>query len=296
MKTNKGENMKIRLIALSIGLVIFCVLVSANAQPTWTQTGWQNFKQLPINLHELGIYDATTGDVLHSETGATLVAISNKEALYLDFNLAVTGKYVVLDDTSQEILNIIKYAKSGKSLIDTQFKLWSYLGVDEESLQVVWTKAYGRTDADWYLLKPTLNKYRAMSIGIDLTNAINNNQISSNFESNGYSSVDMYLENTKEKPIAIDILIGTKLDNGNGANQNIGLGETIVVYIPEKMSKQFTIKSYCINAHKGVPAESDNLAANGKVERHIMSPMLDAFKAGTVSAGESQQAVWKQSG
>jgi len=275
---------------------------------------WGNFDPLPIDLYKLGIYDAQPGDVWYSSNGPTLVAIDSQRALFLDFNVghaydyatpeydpptvdAPVSMYRHVGQADETITNILKSpGDSGNALVDKQFKIWAYLGVDQEALKIVWNQAYGRTDIEWNFMLPALQTYFELSkqIRTDILNA--NPEIwDINFVPNGYSSMTISARNYA-RDVALNVHLGTKFENAGGTNQNLGAGEPVTVYVPSGMTKIFTIKTYCLNAHKGVPTMSDALNPVGVVPDDVKETMEQAFAAGTVSTGESQSAVWQQTG
>lgn len=188
-------------------------------------------------------------------------------------------------------------AEPGKSIVNMQFKIWAYLGVDQEAMRIIWKQAYGRTDVDWSFILPTLQMYDEMGKQIQ-TNILetNPNVWHINFTPHGYSSMAIGAWNLGNHDAALNVQLGTKFDNAGGTNQNLGAGEPVMVYVPAGTSKMFELKTYCLNAHKGVPTMNDALNPVGVVPDNVKETMEQAFAAGTVSTGESQSAIWQQTG
>jgi len=217
--------------------------------------------------------------------------------------------YHIVGQVDENIMNIIApheqlvtvimttRAEPGKSIVSMQFKIWAYLGVDQEAMRIIWKQAYGRTDVEWSFILPTLQMYDEMGKQIQ-TNILetNSNVWQINFSPHGYSSMTIGAWNLGNYDAALNVQLGTKFDNAGGTNQNLGAGEPVMVYIPAGTSKTFELKTYCLNAHKGVPMMSDALNPVGIVDDNVKDVMKDAFAAGTVSTGESQSAVWQQTG
>jgi hypothetical protein len=245
-----------------------------------------------------------------------LVALNPKEALYLDFNVRENTRvlcalpvrprtytaeietltvcattYKIAGKVDKTIAGIID---SSYDLRSKQFMIWSYLGVDIDSLRTVWEKAYGGTEEEWDAIEATLAKYANMDIGKELKEAMEEGDIKAHFKPDGYSSVTMKLTNVIDEKIVIDVYIGTKLENLGGANQDLGIGETVEVYIPPGYSKTFTVRSYCLNQHKGVPSHEDKLEPSGQVETKVLKTMQNAFRMEKVATGAAQSAVWHQ--
>ncbi len=279
---------------------------------------WGNFQPVPIMLSDIhGLSDAQIanikpGNIIYTDNEPTYVAIDSQRALYLDFNVASQSSidkndpniglveislYRVVGQVDENIMNILKSpGDSGNALVDKQFKIWAYLGVDQEALKIVWNQAYGRTNIEWNFMLPALQTYFELSkqIRTDILNA--NPEIwDINFVPNGYSSMTISAHNYA-RDVALNVHLGTKFENAGGTNQNLGAGEPVTVYVPSGMTKVFTLKTYCLNAHKGVPTMNDALSPVGVVPDDVKETMEQAFAAGTASTGESQSAVWQQTG
>jgi hypothetical protein len=289
---------------------------------------WGNFQPVPIMLKDIGVYDAKPGDIVSSSYGLAYVAIDSQRALYLDFNVMPVGQievnveeplpdsyvsnpyvgapieyppkayYHVVGQVDENIMDIIKApGDSGKALVDKQFRIWAYLGVDEEAMRIVWKQAYARTDVEWAFTLPALQMYAEMGKQIQ-TNILEANPDvwHINFTPHGYSSMAIDAWNLGNHDAALNVQLGTKFDNAGGTNQNLGAGEPVMVYVPAGTSKMFELKTYCLNAHKGVPTMNDALNPVGVVPDNVKETMEQAFAAGTTSTGESQSAVWQQTG
>jgi len=103
-------------------------------------------------------------------------------------------------------------------------------------------------------------------------------------------------QNNGQSDLALYIVLGTRFANADGTNQDLGAGEPVMIYMPAGWSREFEIKTYCLNAHKDVPTMNDALSPTGLVDENVRGVMKEAFAAGTASTGESQSAVWEQTG
>lgn len=306
-------------------LSVFCLLVTGTAGAMTIAVPsppvvWDNFEPVPIDLYDLGIYNAETGDVLYSNDEPTLVAVTSRYALYLDFNVGAhnnvrrvypetyqydslqhvaptviakrpIAEYIIVGNVDQHILNIID--QGNLTWLEKQFMIWSYLGVDKYSLETIWTGAYGESGKDWTAIVDLLAKEAAVDIGTELRDAIDDGNIIAEFKANGYSSVTMNVMSTALKTVVVNVYLGTVLNNIGGQNQDIGIAETVTVYLPKGYTKTFTVSSYCVNMHKGVPSSNDALEiAAEKVDSHVLGTMQKAFGMGRAATSVAQSAVW----
>ncbi len=312
-------------------VLIFIISVSAVPLDNPVQPVWGNFEPVPIDLHTLGVYDAQPGDIVYSIYGVAYVAIDSRWALYLDFNVKPVGQvkvneeplvdsysnpyvgapieyppsayYHVVGQVDDLIMHIIKSpGNSQRDLIDKQFKIWAYLGVDYEALHIVWLKAYGRTEIEWVAIQgklPFIDKCETQPFSkciAGVRTTVFESRLSLRYTPHGYTSMTIDAFNSGAHNLALNIQLGTKFANVGGSNQDLGAGEPVTAYIPAGQSRVFELKTYCLNAHKGVPAMDDALNPVGVVPDNVKETMEQAFAAGTASTGESQSAVWQQTG
>jgi hypothetical protein len=216
--------------------------------------------------------------------------------------------YRIVGHVDENIMNIITppeqlvtvimttRAEPGKWIVNTQFKIWAYLGVDEEAMKIIWEQAYARTGVEWNFILPTLQLYKNMGKQIQ-ANVLEPQDLYLRFTPHGYSRMTVYALNSEcGRNVALNINLGTRFANAGGTNQDLGAGEPVTVYVPTGMSKTFELKTYCLNAHKGVPAMGDALSPTEIVDDNIRDVMKEAFAGGQASTSESQSAVWQQTG
>lgn len=297
---------------------------------------------LPIEIYYSGL-KFETGDILFSSTQATLVALNNKQALFLDFGISyepmvypTNGPYVQYpeyyppvrcridvnyEDWDVQVINdeyntkcippyppyprpdyrivgkvdnfVMKVLKSKYDTVWKQFIIWKYLGVDESALRKAWLD-FGKTKYEYNFLNMAHEMIYAKkySIGYELEQALKLGLVDMDYRANGYSSVNIQL--IGYKTVAINIPLGMKFENKDGSNQNLGIAEHVMVWAPAGWTKRFEVKTYCINAHLGVPTTRDELTPSGFVNANVKGEMLIQYIAGKASTGSAQSAVWSE--
>jgi hypothetical protein len=259
-----------------------------------------NIQKVPIDISGLGL-NPQQGDILYSETSATLVAIDAKTALYLDFNVPFEiSRTACIDDFCKQYND---YRIAGKAddfimrilpmNIDAEWKqvaIWQYLGVDDAMIRLTWIKIFDKSKDDYVAME---NWAPSMSpIGVNIEQAINKGLITADYTPQGYSSLQIIVE--AKESAAVNIPIGQAFENAGGKNQNLGAAEPVEVFIPKGEEKTIALKTYCINAHKGVPSSSDSMAPKGTVAENVKTEMYVQYATGAASTGAAQSAVWKQ--
>ncbi|ODS35292.1 MAG: hypothetical protein A7316_04190 [Candidatus Altiarchaeales archaeon WOR_SM1_86-2] len=247
--------------------------------------GWTFFTiEVPIDLEDARKGDET-GSVLFCKDGASVVLLNSREALYLDFGLQKCAAYEKVGVVDDHIMGIIR--NDDLSLWEKQFAVWYAQGLDELSLEVTWKNNVGGDFND------AIKKIRKVTTARIQT--FYDADVKTGFESEGYSRVKVEItENKKTQSLLVER--GFALENENKGNQNIAFGEAVVVYLPEEKSKTFFVRSYCINAHRGVPGRDDELAAWKNVPENVQGVIDQNYVDGQVSNSVGQQNVWKETG
>lgn len=290
-------------IMKTILVIMLLLMVSANvfATTVWqeevevvqtpTRTG-NNFENLPIDISymDLGVH---SGDILFSENSATLIALDNKNALYLDFNVPYDDYfyYEIVDEADNFMLKIID---SSYTNVEKQFIIWKYLGVEETALRIAWLRFYHEDMEDYEKLSESklFQEAADKQIGINIEEAIRRVSITADYKANGYSSITIEMRSYKD--VAVNIPLGQKFENDQKNNQNLGVAEPVTVYIPKRFNKRFLISSYCINAGRGVPTGDDRLEIDGSVAGNVLKAITTNYAAGRASAPAAQSQVWEE--
>jgi len=234
----------------------------------------------------LGLKDGyERGDVLFCKDGASIVLLNSLEALYLDFGLQECAAYEKVGVVDDHIMDIIR--NDDLSLWEKQFAIWYAQGLDNLSLEVAWKNNVG----DGF--DGSIEEIRKITTARIQT--FHDADVKAGFESEGYSRVKVEItENKKTQSLLVER--GFALENENKGNQNLAFGEAVVVYMPEEKFKTFFVRSYCINAHRGVPGRDDELAAWKNVPENVQGVIDQNYVDGQVSNSIGQQNVWKETG
>lgn len=244
---------------------------------------------------DLSLRDMERGDVLFCEDGASLVVLnaggSKQEALYLDFGLGKCKRYEKTGavKVSDELMSILR--DDDLSLWEKQFAIWYVEGLDSISLNVTWRDNVGDGFED------AIEKIRGISENQTQTlqDAVGDSRVKAEFESEGYSRIKIGLtENKRTQSILVER--GFALKNHNENNQNIALGESMLIYLPYKKSKTFFVKSYCINQRRGSPGRDDELVVWKNVPENVQKVIDSNYVNGQVSNSIGQGNVWSETG
>lgn len=309
------------------------IALSPTIREPYDDYNFYGLENVPLDISHLWNLNPKFGDILYSPTSATLVAINEHQAFYLDFNVRYSPVHIMYEPESTmcapiEVYNIIGGAGRGeyiptcipypqhdymvvgnveieypfiakvlKSYYDDlwkQFIIWKYLGVEESALRTAWLKAYGRSTFEYDLLYKTS----------EMAYAKDNSQ-GTDLETAvkfGYIRVDyeangytsVDLDVYSYKQVIVNINLGQIFENKGGSNQDLGVAEPVTIFMPNGVSKYLNIKTYCINLHKGVPSSRDVLAAGGGVGSNVKQEITIQYVAGRTSTGAAQSAVWRE--
>jgi hypothetical protein len=241
---------------------------------------------VPVDISGNKISNLMGGDVLFCEEGASLVLLDSTKALFLDFGLdeCEIDSYTKAGPIGDEIKEIL--SDDVLSLWEKQSAIWYVQGLDAISLNVTWQNNVGEG------FKEAFEGIKGRSSSVQ---PLQDADVRLEFESEGYSRVKLeILENKKTQSLLVER--GFALENENKGNQNLAFGESILVYLPEGESKEFFIRSYCINAGRGVPSNRDELVMWKKVPENVQEVIDQNYITNQVASGAGQSDVWGQTG
>ena len=254
---------------------------------------------LPVNILEIEHNHKLLlpGNILFCRDGASLVVLDSGNALFLDFGLDVCDmkSYKVHGFVEGDIKEIL--ADDNFSIWEKQLSIWYNQGLDLLSLNVTWTKNVGE-GFDYALLKieekETERKETESKTQL-ISRTLKDAGVEIGFESDGYTRVKLNITGNKvDQFLLVDR--GFALENDNKGNQNLAFGEAVLVYLPKGESKSFFVRSYCINAGRGVPGKSDKLNMWQNVPGNVQGVIDENYLNGQVASGDGQSEVWKETG
>lgn len=291
-----GNETLMNMIIQQDGQVIQNVNTPLQYQQTQTQSDAQGGVFFKLNAPvDLGLRGMMRGDVLFCEDGASLVVLNagdtHSEALYLDFGLDKCKRYgkTGTGRVGEEVMSILD--NDDLSLWEKQFAIWYVGGLDMLSLNVTWINNVGG-GFDYAIEKIQVV---AESRTQTLQNAAGDSSVKAGFESEGYTRVKIDLsENRKTQSILIER--GFALENSNRNNQNIALGESMLIYLPYGKPKTFFVRSYCINQNRGTPGRDDGLVMWKNVPGNVQEVIDSNYVKGQVGNSIGQTNVWSETG
>ncbi len=248
---------------------------------------------LPVNISGIDNNLFSQGNVLFCNDGASLVVLDSGDVLFLDFglNLCDIGSYQVVGFVGDDIKSIL--VDEDFSLWEKQFAVWHMQGLDLLSLNVSWTKNIGVGFDE--VLRKIKEKEAATGKPQSIFRTLQDAEVETEFESRGYEQVKL---SVSENKVTQSLLVerGFALENNNKGNQNLAFGEAVLIYLPKGESKSFFVRSYCINAGRGVPSNSDKLNMWQNVLDNVQQAIDQNYVDGQVSSGVGQSKVWEQTG
>jgi hypothetical protein len=230
-------------------------------------------------------YSVDFGNFPQVRCGAQPIYI--EEDIYIEEEYPVTRcitTYRVVDQAPGKIIEILKSNYKGN---EKQILIWAALGVDDLSLQ----KKCKELGVNWKELKKEIDQYQSTRVSMDLKEAAGTSWITLKVTPQGYSSVSFQVQNYG-KGFFLLVERGRTLVNHNQQNQNIALGETKVMFVPVKETRSMTVRSYCINQHKGSPSSQDETTVGEIVEEELYKVISAGDILGKAASGAAQQAVW----
>ncbi len=284
VSSTEDDNQFMNLQFQQQGRIVGEVNIPVNQQ-TQSKPVEESFFELDLPI-SLGGDSYTKGDVLFCRDGASLVVLDSGNALSLDFGLRVCdpGSYRKVGVVGDEIKEIL--SDDGLSPWEKQSAVWYVQGLDSISLNVTWQNNVGGG------FKEAFERIKDRPSNVQ---SLQDADIKMEFESEGYSRVKLeILENKRTQSLLVER--GFTLENKNKGNQNLAFSEAILVYLPEGESKTFFIRSYCINAGRGVPSSSDKLVMGGNVPENVQEVIDQNYVTGQVASGAGQSSVWEQTG
>lgn len=232
------------------------------------------------------------GDVLYTGESATLVSLGMRDgitgALQLDFGVEVgTGPYKVVGRAKGALLDLLSTKESDP--LTQQAVIWAAEGVDFPALKRA-VFDLGADEEAWAGMVDRIIAARKTPIATTIKDAVDQGLVTISAEAHGYSSTTIKARSSQPAVVLIDA--GRVLKNANKGNQNIGVGEDKVIYLPARTDRVVTVASYCFNQERGTPSESDTFTVGGKEDTEVVYKAYKYVWGKNAAKGGSQRAIW----